>query len=610
MDLSNWKLSGASIEHLISLTISQNVQADCTLSAAYRVPSSGLVDLPKLGDTVEFTCTLLDYIDTFSELRYVDVTMIPRTIPMIKAIVNSVSVSLNTYSITAKTDFNKFVKSGKIKELDFMNMEERKALFDITGTPSDEQYRDFFESACKFKGSLYYAPSIQSSTIVRTSLANIIEDPESEDVIPIRFIKAESAFSMSRESESNDATPNVYDIVLNVKFPRINTLVKAITLGSDDSPPSGLRAQVQIPIGDGEDTYTAFGVYDRPPKKSLILQALASSGWNYESSTILATYKTDNIYDVGGSTIIHQADASDDLLTLSLKATRTFNQNVSLPIVVRISNPSAIAKAGKVNYKRVDKSFTYTYGGGFTPTTNFSTYTDIMGTAHLDEMAAFILKARYEMQSTGLSLLIGSYTENAILSYRLREVGDEEHFTILTSGPLPFKYTSTYGEDVVIVGRTYTFDVQNASASLTLQAKFIKNSSDIVIDPEAPAIVIPPPVFIPSNSSPHNNVGGGLLSVNGPESWQQDDNRWDFENTVTLKHYYSYYTAPTLLQEKPNPELTVTNYYVHDVYKNDKYTAVPNGLTNEQCRIKYDKQKPVYTLAITLPQITYTDIII
>lgn len=594
MDLSHWTLTGTQAAHLTSLSVSQNVQADCTLNASFRKPTNGFGVLPQIGDVVEYNAYL------YPKIYSTDLDG-PYVFKLIKAKVDSINLDADNYQITATTEFNNFVKGGKLHELDFMTAEELNALFDIQGTPTDTQQKEYFEAASKFNGALYYSNNLDINSLVRTTVDEAIQSV-AVDPVPPSLLSASGAISAKRDDTGNDSTPNVYDIVYNVRFTRVNTLVKSIKIEQDDSRPSGLRQVVAIPVGDGS-TYDAYGTYDRPPKKSVIQQAIQASGWTVDPTSITAEYRTTNIVDIDNATVIHTADASDDLVRMSLKATRRFNQNAAQPIVARLYNRKAISRVGQVNYKKVEKTFTYSYTGNFTGSNIISNYYDVIGNDYLQQMDAFILKAKYEMGTTGLGLLTGSYNENVILSIGLAASSDPEK---LLNGSLPFLYNNNLNEEVLVMGRSFSFDVNSGSATLNIQAKFIK---DLDSQAEVPGdLTIPDPVVIPSNSSPHNAIGAGNLSVNGPSSWWTDDNLWAFENDVELKHYYSYYVPGATLQENTNPELTVTNYYNHDTYKNAKYENVPYPAVSEQSRIKYDKQKSVYTLAISLPQVTYPDI--
>lgn len=600
MNLSRWNLLGTSFEDLTSLSISHNVQADCTVNASYRMPYDGIGSLPKIGSTVTYSVRLFKKIDALNiglGDPYIDILLITGT-------VKTFAIDQNTYQITATTDFNNFVKAGKVQELSFMTSEELMALFDIVATPTIAQQREFFDAACKFKGAVYYSNSSNYSTVGRKTIDDIILSSATQAAVPTSFLSSSGSISSSRDDNSNaDSTPNIYDIIYNVKFTRVDTLVKTIAIAPDSTRPGGLRTVVQLPVGDGT-TYEAYATYDRPPKKSVVMQAIQSAGWTVDNSSITATYATANILDIDNATIIHTVDSSDDLISMTLKATRHFNQNVSLPIVCRLYNRNAIRNIGQVNYKRIEKTFTYNYIDGMKGSTILSNYYDVLGNTYLQDMDAFILKAKYEMKNTGLSKLTGSYTENIIISYGMYSAS--VNTANLMKDALPLKYRSNIGEDVIIMGRSFNFDVNSGSATLTLQCKAIKNLNSIA--PVQGDVTIPETVVIQSNSNPNNTAGGGLLSVNGPSSWWTNDTYWDFETTVNLKHSYSYYIASASLQENADPELTLTNYYMHDTYKNEKYLGVPFPPTNEQCRIKYDKQKPLYTLAISLPQITYTDI--
>lgn len=594
MDLSHWILQGTQSAHLTSLSVSQNVQADCTLNASFRKPTDGFSSLPKIGDTVTYS------VDLYTALAY-DVPQEAVVCQLIKARVDSVNIDADSYQITASTEFNNFVKAGKVQELNYMTPEQLNALFDIQGTPSIQQQREYFESAAKFNGAVYYSNDLNLNSLERTTVEDVLEATP-KPAIPPSFLAGSGAISAKKDDGGNDSTPNVYDIVYNVKFTRINTLVKSLKIEPDDALPSGIRQIVAIPVGDGS-TYDAYGTYDRPPKKSILTQAIEASGWTVDPTSVSAEYRTTNIVDVDGSTIIHTADSSDDLIRISLKATRRFNQNAALPIVARIYNRKAISRLGQVNYKKVEKTFTYSYSGNFVGSNIISNYYDVVGNDYLNAMDGFILKAKYEMGTTGLSLLTGSYNENVILSANFSSPDKVAEFL---NDPLPFQYSSNIGDAVVVMGRSFSFDVNSGSASLNIQAKFVK---DLDKDAEVPGdLTIPDPVVVPSNSSPHNAIGAGNLSVNGPSSWWTNDTLWAFENDVTLKHYYSYYIPGTTLQENTNPELTVTNYYLHDTYKNAKYENIPYEAVSEQSRIKYDRQKTVYTVAISLPQLTYPDI--
>jgi hypothetical protein len=599
MDTGRWNLTGTSSEHLINLSVSHNLQADCTLSASFRIPTAGITILPKIGDTVTYTANLSNYIYDAPP----GVTPSTITFTLITAVVKSINIGADQYSITATTDFNNFVKAGSLKELDQLTTEELSALFDITETPTNDQYREFFESACKFKGSVYYSNSSTLGSMTRSVVDTVISGAKVPSV-PMSFLTNANAISINKDDQetTNTSVPNVYDVVLNTRFTRVHSLVKDIELIVDSARPSGLRSVIAIPTGDS-GTKDVYGTYDRPPKKSLISQAIESSGWKIITSSVTASYVTSDIYDVDTTTLIHAHDASDDLVSLSLSCSRQFEQNATLPIVCRIIDRKGIATAGKINYKRVDKTFSYDYAGGLSPTVTTSSYIDVIGNDYLDKMDSYILKAKYEMRGTGLSKLYGSYNENVILCNTVLSGSRSALYT----QALPIAYASNIGEDVLIMGRTFSFDASSGSANLALQCKFVKTATSGT-PPLPPGVTIPADVNFVSNSSPHNNLGSGFLAVGGPSSEWPDDTKWSFEHSVTLTHKYSYYVNGTTLQENVDPEVTLTNYYLHDVYKNPAYLTPPFSQTSEQCRIKYDKQKPVYTEAIILPQVTYTTI--
>lgn len=541
-----------------------------------------------------------------------------REITKFRGYITNISETSTTVTVNISNLFNESIKNGEIKELDFMSSEELLNIFNLSSPLKLEDYATYFEEACKYNNAFYIVDKdglIQRIVMNKDTLKELLKgDPPG---VPLDVLENVN-ISPIKDNLSSEI-PNVYDIVLYVKYKRYNTLVKSINLSSTLNIPSGLRSTFTTNNSDGSTT-TLYKTYDRPVRISAIMNAIKEAGWLI-SSNIIKSEVVSNTIDLDGS-IIYNPLLGDDIVSSSIKCYRQHEQDVSFPIILRIIDSESIDITRKIVYKKIEKEYIYTSSKPSTLIDNISNYVDAYdwtGSTHMSYMNLLKNRAIYEMKgNTNLFNELCNYTINFIdtISSRNSDMGidklppypirseiyikhENDALTLFSHNSLDFVRTP-YFKMALIFNKSLNWSGLG-DFKVTYNAKHIYipvDNSDVDHIPELP----PLPEIIPT-SAPHDAAGSGLLNVNGSSADWANDDSWAFENDVTLKRYYNYYYNTSQLVENADPELTNTNYYLQSVYVNKKVdiSTLPFQATTSQCRIKNDKVKSIYTKAITLP---------
>lgn len=531
--------------------------------------------------------------------------------------VTNISETSTSVTVHISNLFNNSIKNGEIKELDFISSEDLSNMFNLNRPLKLEDYYIYFEEACKYNNAFYYVD--KEGNIKRTIInKDTIKDFLTGDPPKVPLDVLDNASISPIKDNLSSELPNVYDIVLYVKYKRYNTLVKSINLSSTLDIPSGLRSTFTTNNSDGSTT-TLYKTYDRPVRISAIMNAIKEAGWLI-SSNVIKSEVVSNTLDLDGS-IIYNPLLGDDIVSSSIKCYRQHEQDISFPIILRIIDSESIDITRKIVYKKIEKEYVYNSSKPSTLIDNISNYVDAYdwtGSTHMAYMNFLKNRAIYEMKGNNNNLFnrLCNYTINFIntVSSRNSDMGIDklppyplrDEVWPINDALTLFSYNlldcikTPYGGVALIFNKSLNWSGLG-DFKVTYNAKHIyipDDNSDKDPMPELP----PLPEIIPT-SAPHDAAGSGLLNVNGSSADWANDDSWAFENDVTLKRYYNYYYNTSQLVENADPELTNTNYYLQSVYVNKKVdiSTLPFQATTSQCRIKNDKVKSIYTKAITLP---------
>lgn len=578
--------------------IAQELRRDSLFNADFRTTTSCEIVIGAYGSGVVST--------------YVEIVKFRGSITNISETSTSVTVHISNL-------FNESVKNGEIKELDFISADDLSNMFNLNRPLKLEDYSIYFEEACKYNNAFYYVDKegyIKRTVINKDTIKDFLKG--NPPGVPLDVLD-NASISPIKDNLSSEL-PNVYDIVLYVKYKRYNTLVKSINLSSTLDIPSGLRSTFTTNNSDGSTT-TLYKTYDRPVRISAIMNAIKEAGWLI-SSNVIKSEVVSNILDLDGS-IIYNPLLGDDISSSSIKCYRQHEQDVSFPIILRIIDSENIDITRKIVYKKIEKEYVYNSSKPSTLIDNISNYVDAYdwtGSTHMSYMTFLKNRAIYEMKGNNNNLFnkLCNYTINFIntVSSRNSDMGIDKlpPYAIRTDawGNHELDAFTLFSHDLLDCVRTPYNDISlifNKSLNWSGLGDFkvSYNAKSVYIPDDNsdkdPMSELPPlPEIIPT-SAPHDAAGSGLLNVNGSSADWADDNSWAFENDVTLKRYYNYYYNTSQLVENADPELTNTNYYLQSVYVNKKVdlSTLPFQSTTSQCRIKNDKVKSIYTKAITLP---------